>query len=47
MEQLVKGLLDSWAAVSCLGENLAREFLQSSINFKKTAANISTADGHK
>ncbi|KAH8351780.1 hypothetical protein KR084_012893, partial [Drosophila pseudotakahashii] len=47
MEQLVKGLLDSGAAVSCLGGNLAQEFLQSSINFKKIAANVSTADGNK
>ncbi|KAH8350808.1 hypothetical protein KR084_007984, partial [Drosophila pseudotakahashii] len=47
MEQLVKGLLDSGAAVSCLGGNLAQEFLKSSTNFKKIAANVSTADGNK
>ncbi|KAH8345415.1 hypothetical protein KR084_007317, partial [Drosophila pseudotakahashii] len=47
MEQLVKGLLDSGAAVSCLGGNLAQEFLPNSINFKKIAANVSTADGNK
>jgi len=31
LELLVKGLLDSGAAVSCLGGNLAREFLPSSV----------------
>ena len=47
LNRVVLGLLDTGAAISCLGGSLAKEIIKKKIPFKKVFGNASTADGQK